>query len=62
MKGDLEESAHYQLFRLLLGAGKTAEAESHKKEYLRLQEARKQRALMVADRERKSEEASPDAR
>jgi tetratricopeptide (TPR) repeat protein len=62
VKGDLEESAHYQLFRLLLAAGKTTEAESHKKQYLRLADARKQRALMVADRERKIEEAAPEPR
>ncbi len=58
VKGELEESAHYQLFRLLLAAGKTAEANAHQREYLRLQQIRQQHALNIAEREHKVEGAS----
>lgn len=54
--GDLEERTHYQLFRLLTAAGKPAEADEHKRAYLRLQQQRQARALDVAERERKVEE------
>ncbi len=57
LKGELEESAHYQLYRLLLAAGKTAEASSHQREYLHLQQVRQQRALNIAEPERKVEES-----
>lgn len=57
LKGELEESAHYQLYRLLLAAGKTAEANAQQREYLHLQQARQQRALNIAERERKVEES-----
>lgn len=53
--GDLEERAHYQLYRLLAAAGKTREAEGHRWEYLRLENARKQRALDIAERERQDQ-------
>ena len=56
LKDQLEESAHYQLYRLYAAAGNTKEAELHQKEYFRLAEARKRSALYVADRERKLEE------
>jgi tetratricopeptide (TPR) repeat protein len=56
LKDQLEESAHYQLYRLYAAAGNTKEAELHQKEYFRMAEARKRSALNVADRERKLEE------
>jgi protein O-GlcNAc transferase len=56
LKGPLEESAHYQLFRLYATAGNAKEASIHKQEYLHLADARKQHALSVADREQKPEE------
>lgn len=57
LKGELEESSHYQLYRLLQATGHTTEAATHKQEYLHLQEARKQRALNIAERELKVEES-----
>jgi tetratricopeptide (TPR) repeat protein len=58
VSSDLEEGAHYQLFRLLEAAGKTTEANLHKQAYLRLQQAREQQALSIAERERKLEQSS----
>ena len=55
VRGELEESAHYQLFRLLLAAGKKDEANLHQREYLRLQQLRQQHALNIAEREHKVE-------
>jgi tetratricopeptide (TPR) repeat protein len=56
LKGPLEESAHYQLWRLFAAAGRAEEAARHQKEYVRLAEERKRHALYVADRERKVED------
>jgi tetratricopeptide (TPR) repeat protein len=55
LKGELEESSHYQLYRLL-EAGDPTEAAAHQAAYLRLRQARQQRALNIAERELKVEE------